>query len=434
MWRPMQKLITIILFFAGSMISAPKTMAQDNSFREEVSWVLQDGFIPLEKDDWILWHGAGSKWKLTSSDGAPNDFAKHMDAFIWQGSRLMFSSEFCRENYGFKNYIFSMHLDLSQSNNSYSDRRLILSTLPKDRGEPGCPKIQNVGNYLGAVSTFEFSASGNGEIWLNFRDREEQTFTLSYKRDHLAERVLQSKWKLTSENLTPAKSCGPLTIRPHGNEPAPFIDTDEFYVDGAGWWPDNPESPIMVYGCSDKNERARDAIQSKLRKQFEIDRNGHLIADPSGDDPLVFEPAGVLSDIKGKYKLMGLELKTYNPLFQAAPFERKITDQRALRKLGFNLEVKETQISFSGKCWTHTGEVSRRKSDVVLIEGVAFNSTRNCKSSNKSTDRIKKYIYTIVGENAVVKITYDKTTQQLTLTRGIIGPGARTLNWVFERQ
>jgi len=64
---------------------------------------------------------------------------------------------------------------------------------------------------------------------------------------------------------------------------------------------------------------------------------------------MIFQSGGVLSDITGKYKLTGLELKQYNPLFQAAPTEKSVSDRKALKKLGFKLEVKDTQITFTGR-------------------------------------------------------------------------------------
>jgi len=431
----MKKLIFFLILLIGIALYAPRSLAQENVFQEEVQRMLAGAFNPLERDNLFLWHGAGSKWKLTSSERAPDDFAEHMDGFVWQGARLLFSSNFCQErNYGFKNYIFSGHLDLSQASNNYNSPRIILSTLPKDRAEEGCSEIKNVREFLGAAPIIEYSSTNNGEVRLVFFDSHKKTFKLVYQRDHKAESLLQSKWKLASNNLSPAKKCGPLTIRPWGTSSQAFVESFEFYVDGAGWWPHNPNKPLVVSGCSNANEEAEASIKSKLKNGFDFDSFNRLIVDPQSNDPVIFEPAAVLSDIEGKYKLTGLELRSYNRLFQASPKERKISDRKALKKLGFKLEVKETQLLFSSKCRTHTGDVFRRKSDVILIEKGALVRKQDCKSTSDVLKRISSHMGTIVGKNAVVKITYDETTKQLTLTRGFVGSATRSLNWIFERQ
>jgi len=278
-----------------SLFWAPKTEAQEYpikqeySFKEEVRQLIQGGFIVLDKDDQVLWLAAGSKWKLASSEGAPSDFAKHMDAFIWQGSRLLFSTEFCHENdYGLKNFIISGHLDLSQLPNRFARPRVILSNSPKSRGEIGCSQIKDLAQYPSTDVSFEYS-SHNDQIWLHGFDTIGKPFKIAYQRDEKAERLLQSQWSLISGNVDGAKKCGLFAIRPHGFGPEPFIDAPQFYVDGAGWWPDDPDSPLRVYGCQDKKDRAANEIKNKLKNGYTIDRDNRLIVDPRSDDPLIFQ-------------------------------------------------------------------------------------------------------------------------------------------------
>jgi len=79
-----------------------------------------------------------------------------------------------------------------------------------------------------------------------------------------------------------------------------------------------------------------------------------------------------------------------------------------------------------------TGDVLRRKSDAILIQSYKIDRKMDCKFSDNPLHRISSKMSTIIDEGAVIKIAFNKTTRELTLTRNIVRQRPRSLNWIFE--
>ena len=419
--------------FIGTNAAFAQAPNLERELGEQLWHITNTGFYPSKIDDAAIWYQAGSTWELIESAGAPNDFAKHMDRFDWNGASIVFKTPFCNpNNNGLKSYVFKGHIDLTQ-NNRYQKQRIILTTVGKSgNNENGCPRVESIRSYWGAAPTLSIDSFGSNNLTLGFYDDEAKPFLLTYKLIRTFDRLARSPWRLTDDHIAPRENCRKLTISPTGKGGSGCCNYlgFEFKALENEW---KAKSFSMTAKACDAPRMAIDGkIMTALQEGLKVNEDGILVAGQSDDTRLVYEPVSILDKLEKPLLLSGLNIRRYDSSTPTLPRIQAVTDADALKALGIELSVEGNHLVMRTECRKIKAQVSDIKGNYIRLGQKQWDYDEECEAKQSVKRKLSRSMGQIVGDGATLLLVYDEGRRDLNLTRTIIGPTYSSVSWTFS--